>query len=60
MLDNNLEKYRQDDYYEVERAIRESEWHFENEFDVRGLTKQIEDKGWSLSYIYLDTKKNRY
>lgn len=44
----------------VEKAIRETEWHFENEFDSDALVSQIRENGWSLDYIYLESKKNRY
>ena len=59
VLDRNMSR---DDaeHINVESAIRATEWHFENEFDVKDLAKQILKKGWSLDYIYLDAKKNRY
>lgn len=40
--------------YSVEKAIKETEWHFENEFDTRRFTNDLKNNGWSLDYIYLE------
>ena len=29
-------------------------------FDFEKLEEDLKSKGWSLDYIYLDAKKNRY
>jgi hypothetical protein len=46
---------------DVEQAIKKTEWHFENEFDTRDFAARLNEKGWSLDYLYLEQRKmNRY
>ena len=61
-LDRSLQKKFDRDslLYSVEGAIKESEWHFENEFDSKRFVQDLIKSGWSLDYIYLEQKKNRY
>jgi len=44
----------------VEQAIRATEWHYEEEFCEKTLEQEILAKGWSMDYVYLDSRKNRY
>lgn len=38
----------------VEQAIKETEWHYENEYDSQRMTAHLKEAGWSLDYIYLE------
>jgi hypothetical protein len=49
-------KPEQDD---VSEAIRLAEREFAK-IDLPKFDQQLKDSGWSLDYIYLDPKKNRY
>lgn len=62
VLDNNLlDNFNEETgLFNIEKAIRKTEWHFENEFDSDKLVNEIKENGWSLDYIYLESKKNRY
>lgn len=55
-LDHTLSKTfdKESLHYEVEKAIKEVEWHFENEFDTRRFTTGLKSQGWSLDYIYME------
>lgn len=44
---------------DVSEAIRLAEREFAK-IDLPKLNQQLKDSGWSLDYIYLDPKKNRY
>lgn len=50
MLDKNLPNtFDQNSLqYDVEKAIRRTEWYYVNEFDSDKLAEEIKDKGWSL------------
>ena len=43
----------------IEMSIRAAEKEFAK-VDFNNLMIQLESQGWSLDYIYLDPKKNRY
>lgn len=40
-------------------SIRNAEREF-TKVDFTDLSNKLKDAGWSLDYIYLDPKKNRY
>jgi hypothetical protein len=44
---------------DTHEAMRHAELEFA-ETDMSKLEQQLKDSGWSLEYIYLDRKKNRY
>ena len=44
---------------DVSEAIRLAEREFAK-IDLPKFDQQLKDSGWSLDYIYLDPKKNRY
>jgi hypothetical protein len=43
----------------IEMSIRSAEVAF-SKIDFADLQIKLEQQGWSLEYIYLDPKKNRY
>ena len=59
LIDNELAKKERFNTYAIETSIR----HAEREFlkvNFQALQAQLVEKGWSLEYIYLDPKRNRY
>lgn len=44
----------------MDQAIRQAEWEFSQvDFD-RDIEKPLNKAGWSLDFIYLDNKQNRF
>ena len=43
----------------LSEAIRDAEREFVK-IDLQQFSQKLKDSGWSLDYIYLDPKKNRY
>lgn len=59
LLDIELLKLQYFDRESINLAIRAAEIEFSH-VDFAVLEKNLVNKGWSLDYIYLDQKKNRY
>jgi hypothetical protein len=59
LIDNELFKKERMNSTAIEMSIRAAEREFAK-VDFVALQKSFEKQGWSLEYIYLDPKKNRY
>jgi hypothetical protein len=59
LIDNELQKKERINTTAIEMSIRNAEREFAK-VDFSNLKSRLEAAGWSLDYIYLDPKKNRY
>ena len=59
LIDNELQKKERINTTAIEMSIRNAEREFAK-VDFGLLKTKLEGAGWSLDYIYLDPKKNRY
>jgi hypothetical protein len=59
LIDSELQKKERINTTAIEMSIRAAEIAF-SKIDFTDLQSKLEQNGWSLEYIYLDPKKNRY
>jgi hypothetical protein len=59
LIDIELQKKEVMNTTAIEMSIRSAEIAF-SKIDFGDLQIKLEQQGWSLEYIYLDPKKNRY
>lgn len=59
LLDQELLPFKEFTTEIIENSIRKAEIAFLN-VDFHNLEQRLKKAGWSLEYIYLDPKKNRY
>lgn len=59
LIDNELMKKERMNTQAIEMSIRTAEIEF-SKIDFSHLMQKLTEQGWSLEYIYLDPKKNRY
>ena len=59
ILDQHLMKHEKYDSDIIANCIRMTEREF-LDVDFEDLKNKLEQSGWSLEYIYLDPKRNRY
>jgi len=59
LIDIELQKKKVMNTTAIEMSIRSAEVAF-SKIDFADLQIKLEQQGWSLEYIYLDPKKNRY
>jgi hypothetical protein len=59
LIDIELQKKEVMNTTAIEMSIRSAEVAF-SKIDFVDLQIKLEQQGWSLEYIYLDPKKNRY
>ena len=59
LLDIELLKHKEFTSEIITNCIKTAEWEF-TKVDFHTLENKLKKAGWSLEYIYLDSKKFRY